>query len=832
MIAVGQNNPAKKVAIALKLPQLQNMIKRDPEGYRSEFLMQKRHFDSELDIFKLRPTKDSERFTELVTFMSHVCACYSGESIIIPKALMELMETHGMTLHPDVRLKIFQALILLRNKEILDPLLLIKLSFKLFAISDKTLRRTLSEFIFNDIKNINAKKNNEKLNRAVQSILFAVVADDTTQAARKTVEILGDLYRKRVWVDARTINVLGTACNSPSTRVVIAACSFFLGIEAKMLDDEDEEKKLSVTDINYHEHSKKTKKKKRNVELQKEQNEKKLRDAENRIAIAIPLFPAIQLLNDPQSLAEKLFKKLKQSGERFEVKLLLMNFISRLIGCHNLILLSFYSFLQKYLTSHQKEVTHILAYLIQACHPLVPPEDIVPVIKSIAYNFITERCTNEVMAVGINSVREIINRVPSVLKEPGMDDFIQDLAQYGRKTHKSVMVAAHGVVNLVRGLHPALLKKADRGKYHDMTNIPREYGDVEVKEGVEGAELLEAFERGEIYLDSDDEVHFKEEDDDEEGVSDSDEWSDVSGSDNEGDWEDVNSDDEDAPILVDLDTKKKDITGDDGEGSNDDDEGDWEEASDDDDDDDDDEEQEEENNEENNEEVEGGWAFVSDDDEEEDQRPKKRGRKFDPNRLTLKERRQKKSDLKSGVIEREIKEDDNTSMKSFASTIKTVEQKHRIDSNRILSSDDFNLLAKLRDALAERQRDPRYRTKGALAKIGRKRQIEEEEEENGPQFNVNPTAIAPGMKSEKQDKIDKLKRVLEGRTEFKFEAATHGGGLTNLEKKRKKNYMMIRKGKRDVFKKFERSNGENRGRKSIEKKNASYGRDSRKRRRT
>jgi hypothetical protein len=82
----------------------------------------------------------------------------------------------------------------------------------------------------------------------------------------------------------------------------------------------------------------------------------------------VPLFPAIQLIYDPQNLCEKLFKKLRSPGEKFEVKLLLINFISRLIGCHKLILLSFYSFIQRYLTSHQKDVTYILAYLIQVIY--------------------------------------------------------------------------------------------------------------------------------------------------------------------------------------------------------------------------------------------------------------------------------------------------------------------------------------------------------------------------------------------------------------------------------------------------------------------------------
>jgi succinate dehydrogenase/fumarate reductase flavoprotein subunit len=51
------------------------------------------------------------------------------------------------------------------------------------------------------------------------------------------------------------------------------------------------------------------------------------------------------------------------------------------------------------------------------------------VVKTIALNFITERCTNEVLAVGINTVREILSRVPALLREDGMDDFVQDLVK-------------------------------------------------------------------------------------------------------------------------------------------------------------------------------------------------------------------------------------------------------------------------------------------------------------------------------------------------------------------------------------------------------------------
>ena len=46
----------------------------------------------------------------------------------------------------------------------------------------------------------------------------------------------------------------------------------------------------------------------------------------------------------------------------------MMNYISRLIGCHKLHISSFYSFLQRYLTSQQAEVTHVLAFAVQSCH--------------------------------------------------------------------------------------------------------------------------------------------------------------------------------------------------------------------------------------------------------------------------------------------------------------------------------------------------------------------------------------------------------------------------------------------------------------------------------
>lgn len=48
-----------------------------------------------------------------------------------------------------------------------------------------------------------------------------------------------------------------------------------------------------------------------------------------------------------------------------------------------------------------------------------------------------------------------------------------------------------------------MLKKGDRGKHHNPNAQPFEYGQRPVADGVEGVELLEAYERGDIAINSD-----------------------------------------------------------------------------------------------------------------------------------------------------------------------------------------------------------------------------------------------------------------------------------------------------------------------------------------
>lgn len=68
-----------------------------------------------------------------------------------------------------------KALILLRNKNLINPTSLLELFFELLRCHDKLLRKTLYTHIVTDVKNINAKHKNNKVN-IVSTLLFSVFA--------------------------------------------------------------------------------------------------------------------------------------------------------------------------------------------------------------------------------------------------------------------------------------------------------------------------------------------------------------------------------------------------------------------------------------------------------------------------------------------------------------------------------------------------------------------------------------------------------------------------------------------------------------------------------
>ncbi|XP_012672364.1 protein SDA1 homolog [Clupea harengus] len=481
----GRNNNK----LPTNLPQLQNLIKRDPQSYTEEFLQQYRHYQSNVQIFKHQPDKANKELADLSMFLAQVAHCYKEQLATFPQDLTELLLSHHTVLESDLRMTFCKALILLRNKDLINPTSLLELFFELLRCHDKLLRKTLYTHIVTDIKNINAKHKNNKLNTTLQNFMYSMLRDSNPIAAKISLDVMTELYKRNIWNDAKTVNVITTACFSKVTKICVGGLKFFLGKdedEKKDSESESENEGPTARDlmIRYHTGRKTSKNKKK-----MEKSMKVLKQHKKKKRVEVFNFSAIHLIHDPQDFSEKLLKQLEASKERFEVKIMMMELLSRLVGIHELLLLNYYPFLQRFLQPHQREVTKILLCAAQSAHQLVPPEVMESVVMTIANNFVTDRNSGEVMTVGINAIREVVARCPLAMNE----DLLQDLTMYRSHKDKNVVMSAKGLIQLFRSLNPHMLHRKDRGKPTESSSEAhiQNYGEMGAKDYIPGAEVLD-----------------------------------------------------------------------------------------------------------------------------------------------------------------------------------------------------------------------------------------------------------------------------------------------------------------------------------------------------
>lgn len=509
------------------LTQLQNLIKRDPDSYKEEFHQQLAHFETTLEIFNLNPSQYNKKLDEQAMFLAQVAQCYLNEMKTFPQKIIDILKTHNTILHNEMRFALCKCLILLRNKNFITPFDLLELFFQLLKCQDKNLREFLKTHIITDIKNMNMKHKDMKLNSTLQNFMFSMLRDSNAKASKLSLDILIELYHKNIWNDHKTVNIIADiGCFSKITKVMVASLKFFLGKdEEEKEENSDSDDEIDPRDTMIaNKFNKKTRKREKMVDKVKKVAKKMKKKKQQAPSFN---FSALHLVNNPQGFAEKLFKQMEASNERFEVKLMALDVISRLIGLHNLFLFNYYPFIARLLMPHQREVTRILQFAAQASHELVPPEVIEPIVKAIANNFITERNSTDVMAVGLNAVREICARCPLAIGE----DLLRDLVQYKTYKEKSVMMAARSLIQLYRQSMPNLLHKKDRGRPTEASIEleNKKYGEIKIRDYIPGSEVLlekevkETDKKGKIKKGK------KKNDDN----SDSDEWVDVGSSDSE-----------------------------------------------------------------------------------------------------------------------------------------------------------------------------------------------------------------------------------------------------------------------------------------------------------
>ncbi|KAK6955843.1 Severe Depolymerization of Actin [Daldinia eschscholtzii] len=497
---MGKRKVAALEKIEADLAGLQYKIRKDPEAYEKEFIENWQQFDAAHEKFLAAPVgADSNSlitFREQIDLIAHCAELYPQITATFPDALKDVLTKHHAVLEPTLREKIVSSLTLLRRKDVIDSNYLLTALFPiLISTPSKSLRMILYQKILSDIRNTNTKTTNHRVNRTMQTVLYNLVTSDrSSPKALWAVKLVRELWRRQIWNDAKTVDIMRQACLADNEKVIVGGVRFFLGGDKEREEFEDESSDEETIDIKKVKHSiginKKTKKSKKVLDKAVD----KVKRQERKKNAPHPLnFSALHLLKDPQGFSENLFEKHLQNSKSklaLESKLLVLQLVTRLVGLHKLTVISLYSWFIKYLSPRQQSASSFLASLAQGTHNLVPPDAIEPLIQKIANEFVSEASASEVCSAGLNAIREICVRQPLAMNET----LLQDLVEYRKSKDKGVMMAAKGLLSLYREKGAEMLRKKDRGK--DATiglksgdlKQPK-FGEEQVGE-IEGLELL------------------------------------------------------------------------------------------------------------------------------------------------------------------------------------------------------------------------------------------------------------------------------------------------------------------------------------------------------
>ncbi|KAI8944335.1 SDA1-domain-containing protein [Xylaria longipes] len=499
----------RKVTAAEKtegLAILQWKLRKDPLAYQTEFIELWQHFDSARERVLADPLGvDAESlatFREHMDLIAHCAEKYPDITATFPDSLRDILTAHHATLDPALREKIVTSLSLLRRKDVIDSTYLLPIFWSLLVSTpSKTLRSLLYEKIISDVRETNTRAKNHKVNRTLQQALYNLVMDRSTPKALWAVKVVRDLWRRRIWDDAKPVDIMRQATMSDDHKTVASAVKFFLGSDREREEFEDESSDEEAVDVRKVKHqigiNKKTKKSKKILEKATEKVKKQERKKNANQSLN---FSALHLLLDPQGFCESLFEKHlqnKKSKLPLETKLDTLQLVTRLVGLHKLTILPLYSYFTSHLTPRQQSVTSFMASLAQATHNLVPPETIEVLLQKIANEFVSEASNVEVCAAGINAIREICARQPIAMNET----LLQDLVEYRKSKDKGVSMAAKGLLSLYREQGAEMLRKKDRGK--DATIglktgefKQQKFGEEQIGE-IEGLELLAKWKEAE-----------------------------------------------------------------------------------------------------------------------------------------------------------------------------------------------------------------------------------------------------------------------------------------------------------------------------------------------
>jgi protein SDA1 len=272
----------KDEALKQTLQYLQDRVKRHPDLYRNEFVKHWAIFKEIMDRFKENPAKHENQFNYYILFFAHISHKYRAEIVgYLPNELINLLQQYYSILNPETRMVMVTGLKIFRGKDLVAPHVILPVLFKLFKCKDKELRKFLHQGLISDMKRLNQESKNHSINKKLQNFIFDMLKDPNETASKRALAVMIELYKRKIWNDDKTVNVIADGgCLHDNPKIIAAAAKFFLVLEYDWESDSegdtsDEENEQKILLAKYKGTKKMTKKRLAKVDKVVKQHKRK-----------------------------------------------------------------------------------------------------------------------------------------------------------------------------------------------------------------------------------------------------------------------------------------------------------------------------------------------------------------------------------------------------------------------------------------------------------------------------------------------------------------------------------------------------------------------------
>lgn len=186
-------------------------------------------FQKKLAEFKENPAKRDEQMDDYFKFLAHISGVYKEElAEYLSNEIINMLQQYYSIMNPAIRLTLVTCLRIMRGKDVVGPSLVLPVLLKLFRCEDKGLRKFLHSIIVSDLKKLNINHKVQNINRKLQNFIFNMIQDQNETASRRALNVMIELYKRKIWNDDKTVNAISEACLNNNPKIVVAACKFFL----------------------------------------------------------------------------------------------------------------------------------------------------------------------------------------------------------------------------------------------------------------------------------------------------------------------------------------------------------------------------------------------------------------------------------------------------------------------------------------------------------------------------------------------------------------------------------------------------------------------------